>query len=465
MIVAARRYALAVLADRSSSQIANTLRCNNFGRSPVARVRKGFLRLLRCSDRSAQRRITRTAGAVGTASGPSPRQGRLRRPCSVFVAGVPHYAIQEARHRYLSTWISTTCVGALRPHAFCVHCPPIIGRRLLGVARRSSSTPSPTEIHSGFMALSVKPMRPAVVLVAIDHEWAARSLDSVLSPNGFAVLRAHTGQQALDLARSTRPDAIILDFGLPGIGAVQICERLRSDDMLGPLTPIIVTASEAGPRNQRMSVYAAGAWLYCPQPLDGEAFIAQLRNFIDGKRAGDELREASLLDDLTGLYSIRGLARRAREIGAEAVRLHAPLACIAFSPGTDGTSDGNSRSVETRQVIGHLGTLFRSCGRASDAIGRVGQSEFGVIAPATDGAGARRLVRRIQRAVADMGPTDDGPPLRVKLRAGYAAAQNFADSPVDAVEMLLRATTALRHTNTGNSGSVQSYEDLPVNLA
>ena len=315
------------------------------------------------------------------------------------------------------------------------------------------------------MAPSVKPIRPAVVLVAIDHEWAARSLDSILAPNGFAVIRAHSGQQALELARSTRPDAIILDYGLPDGGAVQICQRLRSQDMLGALTPIVVTASEAGGRNQRMSVYAAGAWLYCPQPLDGEAFIAQLRNFIDGKRAGDELRESSLLDDLTGLYSIRGLARRARELGAEAVRLRAPLACVAFSPGTDGQADREPRGDETRQVADQLGKLFRSYGRASDAIGRVGQSEFGVIALATDSAGAQRLVRRIQRAGADMRSADDGSSVRLKLRAGYAAVQNFADSPVDAVEMLLRATTALRHTKGGNGGSVQSYEDLPVNLA
>ena len=315
------------------------------------------------------------------------------------------------------------------------------------------------------MALSVKPMRPAVVLVGMDHEWAARSLDSVLAPNGFAVLRAHSGQQTLELARSTRPDAIILDYGLPDLGAVHTCERLRADDLVGAMTPIVVTASQAGGRNERMSVYGAGAWLYCPQPLDGEAFISQLRNFIDGKRAGDDLREASLLDELTGLYSIRGLARRAREIGAEAVRVQAPLACVAFSPGADAGSDGDSRSEEARQLVGHLGRLFRDCGRASDAIGRVSQSEFGVIAPATDAAGAQRLVRRMQRIVAELRPDDARSSGRVRLRAGYAAVQNFADSPVDAVEMLLRATTALRHVRGANGGSVQAYEDLPVNLA
>src|SRR5690606_7656216 len=44
------------------------------------------------------------------------------------------------------------------------------------------------------------PVTP-LVLVANDQEWSARSLESILAPNGYAVVRAHTGQQALDQAR------------------------------------------------------------------------------------------------------------------------------------------------------------------------------------------------------------------------------------------------------------------------
>jgi CheY-like chemotaxis protein len=50
-----------------------------------------------------------------------------------------------------------------------------------------------------------------LVLIANDQEWSARSLESILGPNGYAVVRAYTGQQALERARTSQPDIIILD--------------------------------------------------------------------------------------------------------------------------------------------------------------------------------------------------------------------------------------------------------------
>ena len=51
----------------------------------------------------------------------------------------------------------------------------------------------------------------------------------------------------------------------------------------------------------------------------------------------------------------------------------------------------------------------------------------------------------------------------IRVRAGYCAVPDFATSPVDAVEMLLRATSALRHLRAeGNSDRVRAFEQLPV---
>ena len=65
-----------------------------------------------------------------------------------------------------------------------------------------------------------------------------------------------------------------------------------------------------------------------------------------------------------------------------------------------------------------------------------------MIAPATGEDGARKLVDRLGRSVAQESLETSGDPLQ--LRAGYCAVPDFAESEVDAVELLLRATTALR---------------------
>jgi GGDEF domain-containing protein len=104
----------------------------------------------------------------------------------------------------------------------------------------------------------------------------------------------------------------------------------------------------------------------------------------------------------------------------------------------------------------HFRTLTGQVGRASDAIGRLGQSEFAIIAPATPPSGALRLAERIRAAVESVPlvhPPNGGsahvqhPPARaepIRLRAGYYAVNDFAESSVDAVEMLVRAASALR---------------------
>ena len=46
------------------------------------------------------------------------------------------------------------------------------------------------------------PAASPLVLIANDQEWSARSLESILGPNGYAVIRAYTGQQALERARA-----------------------------------------------------------------------------------------------------------------------------------------------------------------------------------------------------------------------------------------------------------------------
>lgn len=174
--------------------------------------------------------------------------------------------------------------------------------------------------------------RPPLVLIANDQEWSARSLESILAPNGYAVLRAYTGIQALERARTARPDLVILDAQMPDVHGVDVCRELRSDPRFSATTPIIITTAGPSGRTQRLEAYRAGAWEFLGQPLDGEALLLKLETFLKSKLEVDRIRDENLLDHPSGLYNMRGLSRRAREIGSEAVRLRQALACVVFAP-------------------------------------------------------------------------------------------------------------------------------------
>ncbi len=301
-----------------------------------------------------------------------------------------------------------------------------------------------------------------LVLIANDQEWSARSLESILGPNGYSVVRAYTGQQALERARTAQPDLIILDAQMPDMHGFEVCRALRSDPRFSATTPIVITTSGPSGRTQRLEAYQAGAWEFLGQPLDGESLLLKLGTFLKSKREVDSLREDSLLDTGTGLYNMRGLARRAKEIGSEAFRRRDPLACVVFSPDT---AEDEERAADEEEIrmADQIGVLFRQAGRASDAIGRLGQSEFAVIAPATGPEAALRLVRRLGGTIEASPIPVRGGERTVTLRAGYCAVPDFADSPVDALELLLRATTALRDLRReGNGERVRAFEQVPL---
>ena len=78
--------------------------------------------------------------------------------------------------------------------------------------------------------------RAPLVVIANSQEWHTRSLESILGPHGYAVLRAYNGKQTIDRVRSSQPDAIMIDSFLPDMDGLEVCRALRSDPQLSAST-------------------------------------------------------------------------------------------------------------------------------------------------------------------------------------------------------------------------------------
>lgn len=291
---------------------------------------------------------------------------------------------------------------------------------------------------------------PPLVVIANSQEWHTRSLESILGPHGFAVLRAYTGKQAVDRVLSAQPDVIIIDTDLPDLDGLEVCRQLRNDPRVSTSTPILITSSGHASRQKRLAALRAGAWDFLGSALDGEELPLRLDAYVRAKFDADRAREESLLDQLTGLYNVRGLARRARELGSQAFRHSEPFACIVFAPvldGQDGPADGAEAEAVVTGAVEKLAKALRESGRVSDAIGRLGPTEFAVVAQGTDKEGAIRMAERLVRSI----QTPDG--TAFKVCAGYDAVDNYHEAPIEPSDMLVRATMAMRLSRSDGNGS------------
>ncbi|MGH7701253.1 MAG: GGDEF domain-containing protein, partial [Gemmatimonadales bacterium] len=103
---------------------------------------------------------------------------------------------------------------------------------------------------------------------------------------------------------------------------------------------------------------------------------------------------------------------------------------------------------------GRVARRLKAVGRRSDAIGRIGPTEFAVVAPGTDARGAVLLAERLAREIRGGG---DGPP--PDIVAGYDSVPNVRFAPLEPRHMIDRAQTALARVRTQGRGAwIRGYE-------
>lgn len=278
--------------------------------------------------------------------------------------------------------------------------------------------------------------RPPLVLLVNDQEWSLRSLESIIGPRGYAVIRAYNGFQGLERMRSSTPDVIICDLELGDMNGLEFARNVRNMGFPHYI-PIIITTSSSPGRQMRLEALEAGAWDLLAYPLDGQELVLKLRAYSAAKFDADRATDDAMVDHNTGLYNMKGLAKRAKEMGSHAYRHSEPIACVAFSIVHQ---DRDADVEELSKAMERVSAILRNVGRESDAIGRVGRSGFAVLAPETDRAGAELLAKRVAERMKE--GSDEGVLRDFDVRAGYDAVADFRQSPMDPTDLIARATSA-----------------------
>jgi DNA-binding response OmpR family regulator len=305
--------------------------------------------------------------------------------------------------------------------------------------------------------------RPPLALIACSDDWMSRALESVFQQHGYVVAHTRSGSQTMELARLSNHDLLVLDESLDDVRAVDVCRKIRDGGQFDHSVPVVITSPTPADPRSRLAAFAAGAWEYCSHPVDLEPIFVKLETFI---RARGELvmaRTEDFVNSTTGLYTSFGLRQLAGKLGARALRKHEPFACVAFAPQVHDREIGTSTLwKESAAGFADVAHVFREQSRQSDVVGHVGDLRLAILAPDTDAAGARLLVARLQREL-DRAMKSRGNGGQIRLRAGYSAVSDLADSNINVAELVHRAESALDHAPLqGDGDAIVSYDDLPV---
>jgi CheY-like chemotaxis protein len=157
----------------------------------------------------------------------------------------------------------------------------------------------PLEAAASPAGAPLKPTRLAaidrsrpLVLVVEDNPQAAEILARHLEDGGFRIDIAHTGPEALTMARDLKPVAITLDILLPEADGWEVLNRLKADEATRNI-PVVVVSVIDNPALGR----ALGAFDYFVKPVDGKALLSRLSEYTFTTKVETETVRVLVVDD------------------------------------------------------------------------------------------------------------------------------------------------------------------------
>ncbi len=136
------------------------------------------------------------------------------------------------------------------------------------------------------------------VLVVDDHEDNLALLKLILEARSLGYIGASDGYQGLELAKTERPDLILLDLEMPGMDGFTMLEALKANGLTRHIPVIILTATYLEPKSVERGL-SLGADEYLTKPINPEELLVRIRSVIRVRKAEKELNQ--LRKDFTSM--------------------------------------------------------------------------------------------------------------------------------------------------------------------
>ncbi len=143
-------------------------------------------------------------------------------------------------------------------------------------SRNSGQKPGLNKVADQMALAMEKPQK--TVLIVEDNELNMKLFNDLLEAHGYRTLQTKDGMEALDIARTHRPDLILMDIQLPEVSGLEVTKWLKADDELNVIPVIAVTAFAM--KGDEEKIREGGCEAYISKPISVATFLDTVRKFI-----------------------------------------------------------------------------------------------------------------------------------------------------------------------------------------
>lgn len=273
------------------------------------------------------------------------------------------------------------------------------------------------------------------VLIVEDSAEIAALMALTLRMEGYEVMQASNGAQALELVRERRPALILLDVMMPGLNGFQVAQALKNDPNTQDTPIIFVTARhETTDLVQGLEL----AVDYISKPFAVPELIARVRAALrvqkmqaELKASNEQLSRLAVTDGLTGLFNRRGFDQQFEDEVWRARRFNHALGLAIFDLDRFKLVNDSYGHAQGDVVLQTFAQTLLESSRRVDKVARFGGEEFALLLPATDMEGARTVSEKVRVATEELEipcPTCDGKLLKVTTSGGCVVIPELSGS-------------------------------------
>ncbi|MBI3990024.1 MAG: response regulator [candidate division NC10 bacterium] len=219
--------------------------------------------------------------------------------------------------------------------------------------------------------------KSARILVVDDRPQNLELIQAYLEGEGYEVITARNGQEALAKASEEEPDLILLDVIMPDLSGYQVCERLKGNEKIASIPVIIVTALHQ--MEEKQKALEAGADDFLSKPVDRIELLTRVGSLLKVRHLGKELdRTLAYLHELDAARHQE--AARPRMATPPVEGLKPPVSGLALE-GAHVLIIDDEKAIRDiyKDLLVSFGYQVSTAGNARDGLNKVRETPFDAI--------------------------------------------------------------------------------------